>query len=389
MRKITKIMLSAILVLAVAVGCQKENVKPTENPNANETKIDRETIALNVLKIMQKEEAREAILEAVSKNKVAVSLESVMDNQTVFSSNANATKVLSAILDKSKETTLGKKSVKVEIPELWILNPKENIAASELLISFPPKGDEKEWKEVVAYKLDGTKVILDPMVEPTETVLVVETSGYEALKAEVDLMNAELRRAGLQSDKMKELNFGAAGSDLETTKLNEIRLNNDQEPWISGAAEIYAVTSGLRVSDVQNEKYASEISVIPFYYLDEDGKTYYPNQVILFWDDYDYKAANIQLFEKDSGHNYKELVSAITESVSDLVAAFTGHAWVTLLGDVASAIINATPDHWYTNDDDYVDSFYTIEKNRTYTNHRGAAGNAKVTLVPYLLEANN
>ena len=117
-------------------------------------------------------------------------------------------------------------------------------------------------------------------------------------------------------------------------------------------------------------------------------KAYYPNQILLFWDDYDFQAANIQLFEKDSDHNWQELTEAVVEGVIDLVGVFTGVPWLSLLSDIAGAILNALPENWYTNDDDYVDSFYTIEKGRTYNNHIGAARNARVDLKPYTLLAN-
>jgi hypothetical protein len=58
-----------------------------------------------------------------------------------------------------------------------------------------------------------------------------------------------------------------------------------------------------------------------------------------------------------------------------------------VIGQVATAILQAMPAGWFSNDDDYVDSFYTIERGRTYDNHRGAANNATVTLSPYLLRA--
>ena len=43
------------------------------------------------------------------------------------------------------------------------------------------------------------------------------------------------------------------------------------------------------------------------------------------------------------------------------------------------------PSSWFSNDDDYVDSYYTLEKDRGYVNHVGAADDATVTLSPYQL----
>ncbi len=61
----------------------------------------------------------------------------------------------------------------------------------------------------------------------------------------------------------------------------------------------------------------------------------------------------------------------------------TAEPWVSALGKVASAIIDVMPDEWYTDDDDYVDSYYTIEKNKFYTNYYGAGANAKISMSPF------
>ncbi len=52
---------------------------------------------------------------------------------------------------------------------------------------------------------------------------------------------------------------------------------------------------------------------------------------------------------------------------------------------MATAILQAMPANWFSNDDDYIDTFYTLEKGRTYTGYRGAAQNATISLEPYTL----
>lgn len=123
-------------------------------------------------------------------------------------------------------------------------------------------------------------------------------------------------------------------------------------------------------------------------YLDKDKNDYYPNQILLFWDDYAYQAANIQLYEQDSNYNYKELVKIIVDGVFEITGILTAEPWLVALGKIASAIVDVMPDAWYTDNDDYVDSFYTIEKNKSYSNYYGAAGNAKVSMAPFFV-ANN
>jgi Protein of unknown function (DUF3103) len=56
-----------------------------------------------------------------------------------------------------------------------------------------------------------------------------------------------------------------------------------------------------------------------------------------------------------------------------------------MIGAVAKAILQAMPNSWFANNDDYIDSFYVLEKNRSYIDYVGAANNATITLVPYRL----
>ena len=235
---------------------------------------------------------------------------------------------------------------------------------SNVLFSFAPEGDEKSWSVIEAYNMNKEVVYLDVNKVPDQPVIVVETNGFETLKKEVELMNEYLRKEGVQNSRFEKLgnnlsDLSSRAQGLETTKLDKVRLNDDEEPWISGAAEVYAITSGIK--DSSN---SPEIKVIPMYYLDHDGRDYYPNQILLFWDDYEYQAANIQLFEKDDNTNYKDLVSTIVSGVFQIIGTVSTQPWVNVLGQVAGAIIQAMPNSWYTNNDDYVDSFYTIEKNK-------------------------
>jgi hypothetical protein len=71
------------------------------------------------------------------------------------------------------------------------------------------------------------------------------------------------------------------------------------------------------------------------------------------------------------------------------MGSLAGWPEVTAIAEIASRIIEAMPEHWWSNDDDYVDSFDTIEKYVTYVNRWGAANNALVNLTPYFLQAND
>jgi hypothetical protein len=212
-------------------------------------------------------------------------------------------------------------------------------------------------------------------------VLIVGINRSEAHRAGVELMNKHLQAAGMQSKPSMKLGPQMAmATNIDTTKLDRIRLNNDQEPWVSGAAEIFAVVSG-----VQPDQAKATLTVVDLPYLDHDGTDYTPNQILVYWSEYRYAAANVQLFEHDDNTNYKDLAVALSQGVTAILGAFAPAYAV--IGQVATAILQAMPANWFSNDDDYVDSFYTLEKGRTYTNYLGAARNATLNMSPYTLQS--
>jgi len=386
MLKITRFAALAMSFLAILSSCHSDEDVVVEKKGNYVPTNQREEIALNVLDIMQNPEARNALIGKLSNSKTPVLLQTILEDGTISSANDDATAKLNAIVESSGQSM---RSEVVEVPELWMYNPGMSKDENNVLVSFVPEGDENSWQEIVAYSMDGAKVVLDPKQKPEVPVIVVEDHGYEALKVEAELINERLRAKGLQSSDIGQANLRAEAKDLETTKLNKITLSDDHEPWILGDAEIYVITSGLRVGDVKDKKYEPEIRVIPLYYLKEENIAYYPNQVLLLWDEYDFQAANIQIFEKDGNYSWEKLAEAIVDGVFALVDFFTGIPWVSVLGDLASAILKALPDDWYINQDDYVDSFYTIEKGKTYKDYYGAAVNAKVDMAPYIIKAND
>ncbi|EAY30290.1 DUF3103 family protein [Microscilla marina] len=373
--------------ITVLASCQKQSeVAPEKNIPATSKSINKDKIALDVVDLLNQKSSRNSIINSLKAQQPSVALATILDQVKSEGINNTATQQLRQVVTSAEATYKNVEAPdNVEVPELWLHQPTAGVDFSKLLIAYAPtQKDEAEWTKVKAYNLQKEVVYLDPFKAPEVPVIVVETDGFEALKVEVAYMNKQLKKKGLQNFAQRTAaKKRTTASGLETTKLDRIRLNDDKEPWISGSAEVYAITSGIR----GNQKEA-QINVIPMYYLDTDGKTYYPNQVLLFWDDYDYQAANIQLFEKDDNHNYKDMVAVIVDGVFKITGLLTEVPIVSALGQIANAIIQAMPDAWFTNDDDYVDSFYTIEKNRTYRNYNGAGGNANVDLTPFFIPAN-
>lgn len=386
-----RILLSTIVAATLITACSDSEDSNLETQSiAPETSefVNKKNVTMEFIDLMNNQNFRSTTLDLLKKQQPSVPLSKILNVTSSFVENEEPYQELLAQTNKLETFAKGMQPEKIEILEVWMHRPDQFTDMSNVLFSFAPEGDEKNWSVIEAYTINKELVYLDAKKTPEQPVIVIETDGFETLKKEAEFMNEYLRQAGVQNSRLKNLKngFSTAASKtngLETTKLNKIRLNNDEEPWISGAAEVYAITSGIK--DAGN---SPEIKVIPMYYLDYDGTDYYPNQILLFWDDYQYQAANIQLFEKDDNVNYKNLVSTIIGGVFQIIGTVSTQSWVSVLGQVAGAIIQAMPDQWYTNNDDYVDSFYTIEKNKSYTNHMGARGNAKVNLAPFFVASN-
>lgn len=265
------------------------------------------------------------------------------------------------------------------VPEVSLREPAGASDTANLLVAWAPPGDKRTWTEIPAYMLGGAPVALDPRRAPDVPVLVVETHGRLTMRQEIDNANLLLQRAGLQRVASKVGPLDA--TNLPTTLLTSIRLADDHEPWISGAAEIYAIVSGVIGSN------DPQMVLVDMPYLDNDNTTYSPNQIIINWSNFQYQVANIQLFEHDSNTNYQDLITAIISAVG-AGGSLAGLPVVQAITDIANRIVAAIPSSVFTNDDDYVDSFYTIEETRTYTGRVGASNNATISIQPFTVVAN-
>jgi hypothetical protein len=265
------------------------------------------------------------------------------------------------------------------VPEVSLREPADPGDSAGLVIAWSPSGDEQTWTQIPAFTLGGARIALDPERAPDVPVLVVETHGRLTMLRDIQHANALLQRAGLQQAASRTTPLAA--TSIQTSLLTSIRLANDQEPWISGSAEVYAIVSGVIGSN------DPQMLVVDTPYLDNDNTTYSPNQIIVNWSNFQYQVANIQLFEHDSNANYQSLISAIISAVG-AAGSLAGFPTVQAITEIANRIIEAIPASVFTNDDDYVDSFYTIEQTRTYAGRVGAGNNATISLQPFDVVAN-
>lgn len=249
----------------------------------------------------------------------------------------------------------------------------EDVDASSLRVAAAPMGDDRQWKTVTARAADGSSTTLDAQGEVTVPVLVVGVDTRQALAEGMALVNAGLRERGLQSADSTE-----PGEALELTRLDHIRLAYDQEPNIKGAAEVFAIESGIQVSADKPEMRTFEMP-----WLDHDKTDYYPNQELVVWNKYRFGVANLQLFEEDGNTNYKVMLQGLLQAVTTIVGPI--EPTVAVVGSIADAVLKVMPDSWFTDDHDYIDSFYLVQRGKTYRNLQGAGGNAMVSLSPMVV----
>ncbi|MFY4723052.1 DUF3103 family protein [Streptomyces sp. LaBMicrA B280] len=233
---------------------------------------------------------------------------------------------------------------------------------------------------VTAYDNRGRAHRLDARTTPAHPVYVVDVDSSKALAAGMDVLRAELVKDGVRSAAPVAVDTArtaatpkaAATAGYWTTKITAVELSDDEEPWIKGAAEIYTLVSGFG----QDGKVRVDPVDMP--YLDYDGTVYKPNQILVNWSNYKYNLADAVMMEEDGSTNYRDLAKAIATALLTITDQGT---YIPLV----NAILDAIPDDWWTDDPDYVDSWYTLAQSNQGT-YYGARGNGWMTVEPYFVE---
>lgn len=344
------------------------------NAAANEQLVVSETTEY---KIDMAQSLQQQLLDPAFKQKLLSQLSET--KAPILFSNAMANK-----LSKNNLHMLDVASTQGIYPEIWLHAPKaaSTSDAEGLVIAYVPAGDEDEWKFIPAIDAaTGESLQLEVDQAPDRPVLVVETHGSYSMQHFISDLNVRLSGLTYELSKEVDLSKQAQSGNVETTKLTKISLKNDQEPWIKGAAEIFTFVAG--VFDNNNPA----IKAVGLPYLDYDNTNYYPNQLIINWNDYNYNAVNFSMYEEDSGTNYKELAKVIVTAVG-AIGSLAGFEPATAIAQITNRIQDAMPDSWYTDDHDYVDTCYTIVKGESLNDQYCAAGNARISTSPFTLQSN-
>ena len=260
---------------------------------------------------------------------------------------------------------------------LWPEDGPRRLDWDKLLCAVRPReAHAQSPQEVDAYDLQGRLQVLDPKQRPTVPVLLLGADRREVVRAGLETVNQGLARAGFSNHYRRH----DPTAPLATAKLTHIRMAEGQESWWRDGLEVYALVAG--VDPVQAKP---NIRLVNLPYLRHEAADYYPNQVLLFWSDFRYAAANIQFFDHGDGTDYQELLSAVLKGVAAAmtVGGAPGFAWIPVLAD---AIVEALPARWWKDSDTWLDTFYTVEQGKPYVEQAGAAQTVTLSLVPWLLK---
>lgn len=378
------------LLFAVAlVGCQSEETNSESSSQANANAIVQKKRDL-ALQLSQSYAELETTLKAqINIDRLNISASTLLDEHpnTDFSQDMVAA-------DTQIRSMKGIEKFTPEILELRLADIsmlKEWKEGQSPLFAFEPKGNDASWNYIEAFDIYGEIHQLDVHQLPDVPVFVVDSNSEKELSAGLQAMRAEMNKLdqGItvnvdlnDSSAVKPMRYSAnitEAKPISTTLLKKINLTDDQEPWISGKAEIYAIVTGINPS---RDKPTIDLVEMP--YLDYDNKDYYPNQVVIQWSRYRWGAADLILMEQDDGTDYKELAKLlvqVAEEVLKLIPDPEVQAYA-IIPQITGKIISAIPDGLLVNDDDFVDVFYTLMQDTSYTDHPAASANAVVTLEP-------
>ncbi|MEU3255723.1 DUF3103 family protein [Streptomyces sp. NPDC006997] len=245
------------------------------------------------------------------------------------------------------------------------------------LVASAPADDDAD--VVIAYDSAGNAHELNADKAPERPVYVVGVDGQKALAAGLEVIDRELAAQGLGTLSAPGANTSAAGSTAVastgfwTTRIKSIRVADLKEPWFKGNAEIFTLVTGFGTDG------KVRVDTVTMPYLDDENTTYYPNQILVNWSNYKYNLADAVLMEDDGDTNYSSLAKALATA---LLTITDQGMYVPLV----NALIDAMPTSWWTDDPDYVDSFYTLAR-ETADSRAGASANARMTVERYYVSA--
>ncbi|WP_351231925.1 DUF3103 family protein [Streptomyces sp. NPDC002133] len=222
---------------------------------------------------------------------------------------------------------------------------------------------------VTAYDARGRAHTLDARRAPGRPVYVVDIDESKAVSAGLEVLREAFRQ---QNPSAPRLGAQQASAGWWATKVDSVRLSDDKEPWVKGDAEVFSLVTGFGLDG------KVRVDTVDMPYLNTDGTTYHPNQIVVNWSTYKYNLADIVMMEDDGDTNYKALAQALTAALLTIADQGT---YIPLV----NAVLDALPESWWTDDPDYVESWYTLAQGSS-GRLDGASGNGWMSVSPYFVQ---
>ncbi len=322
-----------------------------------------------------------------SQNSVVKSIATSANDQLVTDviarQNADQELKLSEVLAKKEYYGLSDKEVKIiqeglttEELQGYVLsfidpNQLQGKAAPQWALIPNVSDDASELKEIETVDQLGQSKLIDGSDNPELlTYPLITIAPSEKIEGAIKMQLAEAK---------------AADGGL---MINTLQFSDVHEPWIKGAAEIYAVVSFF------GKDGKGQTALIEMPSVDNNNQLYDLRQIVHLWPDNKYQIANITFFEHDSEYNYSALTKIFITAAASIVTSVvdptqtTSIAVAGIVAELASKIVDALPSGALTDDDDYVDTINTIEK-AAPGSRTGVSGNAKAQMSYYSVKIND
>ncbi|MER5610477.1 DUF3103 family protein [Streptomyces sp. NPDC002215] len=236
------------------------------------------------------------------------------------------------------------------------------------LVAAAPSDDDGA-RTFTAYDSRGTAHELPLDSAPDRPVYLIDIDGAKAVAEGLKVIDKTLESKGLGLNAPSAGTSLSAASGIDTTRIDSVRLGDVQEPFFKGDAEIFTLVTGF------GKDGKPRVDTVEMPYLNKEDTTYYPGQVLVNWSNYKYDMADAVMMEDDGDTNYQALAKAIA---AVLLTITDQGAYIPLV----DALLDAIPTNWWTDDPDYVESWYTLAKSSS-GRRNGAAGNGWMTVSPY------
>ncbi|MFF3951840.1 DUF3103 family protein [Streptomyces sp. NPDC001890] len=236
------------------------------------------------------------------------------------------------------------------------------------LVAAAPSDDDGA-RTFTAYDSRGAAHELPLDSAPERPVYLVDIDGAKAVAEGLKVIDKTLESKGLGLTAPSAGTSVSAASGIDTTRIDSVRLGDVQEPFFKGDAEIFTLVTGF------GKDGKPRVDTVEMPYLNKEDTTYYPGQVLVNWSNYKYDMADAVMMEDDGDTNYQALAKAIA---AVLLTITDQGAYIPLV----DALLDAIPTNWWTDDPDYVESWYTLARSSS-GQRNGAAGNGWMTVSPY------